>query len=70
MARTRSTAAASARKVTADSGGTSFVEATVADEYKVYSSLMVGGVEVKVHDGKVRVTKELADYLKKQGYVK
>ena len=70
MARTKSTATASTRKVTADSGGTPFVEATVADEYKGYSSLMVGGVELSITDGKVNVSKELVAYLKAQGYTK
>lgn len=73
MARTvkaTATKATSTRKVIADSGGSSVVEVTVADEYKNHSSIMVGSVELKIIDGKLTVSKELSDYLKKAGYVK
>lgn len=62
-----------ARKVTADSGGAAPVKSgavSVADAYKNHTSLLVGGVEVKIVDGKVNVSSETAKYLKEHGYLK
>lgn len=62
-----------ARKVTADSGGAASVKTgavAVADAYKNHTSLLVGGVEVKIVDGKVNVSAETAKYLKANGYLK
>jgi len=42
----------------------------LADAYKGYTSLMIGGSIVPVRDGKVTVHKDAVDTLKKGGYVK
>lgn len=60
------------RKAQTDSGGaaSAYAEVAVADEYKKCRSFLIGGVELKITDGKVTVSKETAKYLKDNGYLK
>lgn len=43
---------------------------SVANEYQNHSSLLANCVEIPIEDGKVMVSAELANVLKKKGYLK
>lgn len=45
-------------------------EYEVKDAFASCSSLMLGGVEVRIKDGKVCVSESVAKYLKEMGYLK
>ena len=61
-----------ARKAQTDSGGaaSAIAEVAVEDEFKNCRSFLIGGVELKITDSKVKVSPETAKYLKENGYLK